>query len=71
MYKRQAETYHQKGIKLDVIVCDFFHWPRMGDFRFDEEFFPDPEEMVKRLEELGAVSYTHLDVYKRQGKIHT
>ena len=49
-----AETYHQKGIKLDVIVCDFFHWPRMGDFRFDEEFFPDPEEMVKRLEELGV-----------------
>ena len=49
-----AETYHQKGIKLDVIVCDFFHWPRMGDFRFDEEFFPDPEGMVKRLEELGV-----------------
>ncbi|WP_455620318.1 glycoside hydrolase family 31 protein [Eisenbergiella sp.] len=49
-----AETYHKKGIKLDVIVCDFFHWPRMGDFRFDEEFFPDPEGMVKRLEELGV-----------------
>ena len=49
-----AETYHQKGIKLDVIGCDFFHWPRMGDFRFDEEFFPDPEGMVKRLEELGV-----------------
>ena len=24
------ETYHQKGIKLDVIVCDSFHWLRMG-----------------------------------------
>ncbi len=47
-----AETY-KKGIPLDVIVCDFFHWPRMGDFRFDEEFFPDPEGMVKKLEELG------------------
>lgn len=48
-----AETYHQKGIQPDVIICDFFHWPRLGDFRFDEEFFPDPEGMVERLDELG------------------
>ena len=48
-----AREYHRKNIPLDVIVCDFFHWPHMGDFRFDEEFFPDPEAMVKELEEMG------------------
>ncbi|HHU73009.1 MAG TPA: glycoside hydrolase family 31 protein [Clostridiales bacterium] len=48
-----AREYHHKNIPLDVIVCDFFHWPHMGDFRFDEEFFPDPDAMVKELEEMG------------------
>lgn len=48
-----AREYHRKNIPLDVIVCDFFHWPHMGDFRFDEEFFPDPDAMVKELEEMG------------------
>ncbi len=48
-----ARTYHKKGIPVDVIVCDFFHWPRMGDWRFDEEFFPDPDAMVKELKEMG------------------
>lgn len=36
-----------------MIVCDFFHWPRMGDYRFDPEFFPDPAAMVKELKEMG------------------
>ena len=34
-------------VPIDVIVCDFFHWPRMGDYRFDEEFFPDPDAIIK------------------------
>lgn len=48
-----ARGYHKRGIPLSVIVCDFFHWPKMGDFRFDEEFFPDPAAMVRELKEMG------------------
>ena len=48
-----ARKYHEKKIPVDVIVCDFFHWPKMGDFRFEEEFFPDPDAMVKELKEMG------------------
>ena len=48
-----AREYHRRGLKVDVIVCDFFHWPRMGDYRFDPEFFPDPAAMVKELREMG------------------
>uniref|UniRef100_UPI0035E42DAC TIM-barrel domain-containing protein n=1 Tax=Clostridium lacusfryxellense TaxID=205328 RepID=UPI0035E42DAC len=40
-------------LPIDVIVCDFFHWPKMGDFRFDEEFFPDVKGMVDELKEMG------------------
>ena len=48
-----AREYHRRGLKVDVIVCDFFHWPRMGDYRFDPEFFPDPAAMVKELNSMG------------------
>lgn len=48
-----AREYKRRGLKIDVIVVDFFHWPRMGDYRFDPEFFPDPEAMVKELNEMG------------------
>lgn len=44
-----ARGYHQRGIPVDVIVIDYFHWPYLGDFRFDEEFFPDPAKMVAEL----------------------
>lgn len=48
-----AREYKKRNLPIDVIVCDFFHWPKMGDFRFDEEFFPDPEAMTRELKELG------------------
>ena len=48
-----AREYRMRGLKIDVIVIDFFHWPRMGDYRFDPEFFPDPGAMVKELKEMG------------------
>ncbi len=48
-----AREYKRRGLPVDVIVCDFFHWPKMGDYRFDPEFFPDPAAMVKELNEMG------------------
>jgi len=48
-----AREHKRRNLPIDVIVCDFFHWPYMGDFRFEEEFFPDPKAMVDELKELG------------------
>ncbi len=48
-----AREYKARDLPIDVIVCDFFHWPKMGDFRFDPEFFPDPEAMVQELKSMG------------------
>jgi alpha-D-xyloside xylohydrolase len=49
-----AREHRRRGLPLDVIVADFFHWPEMGDFRFDEEFWPDPAAMVSELRSLGV-----------------
>ena len=48
-----AREYKKRNLPIDVIVCDFFHWPRMGDYRFDPEFFPNPAAMVKELKDMG------------------
>jgi alpha-D-xyloside xylohydrolase len=49
-----AEEYHRRGLPLSVIVIDFFHWTRQGDWQFNPEYWPDPAGMVRRLESLGA-----------------
>ena len=50
---RVAREYHRRGIHVDVIVIDFFHWPHMGDYRFEDEFWPDPKAMVEELSSYG------------------
>lgn len=49
-----AREFKRRGIPLDLIVIDFFHWPHMGDFRFEEEFWPDPKAMCDELHEMGV-----------------
>ncbi|MCH9274863.1 glycoside hydrolase family 31 protein [Bifidobacterium amazonense] len=48
-----AREFKRRNIPIDLIVIDFFHWPLMGDFRFDEEFWPDPAAMARELHEMG------------------
>lgn len=48
-----ASEYKRRGIPLDVLVIDYYHWPRCGDYRFDEEYFPNPKEMVQKLHDMG------------------
>jgi alpha-D-xyloside xylohydrolase len=49
-----AREYKRRGLPLSVIVCDFFHWTRQGEWRFDPAEWPDPQAMVDELRELGA-----------------
>jgi alpha-D-xyloside xylohydrolase len=40
-----AREYKSRGLPIDLIVVDFFHWPTQGDWRFDETYWPDPGKM--------------------------
>ena len=48
-----AREHKRRGLPLDVIVVDFFHWTRQGDFRFDPKDWPDPEGMIRELSQMG------------------
>lgn len=48
-----AREYHRRNIPLSMIVCDYFHWPQQGEWKFDRKYWPDPESMVQQLKEMG------------------
>ena len=48
-----AREYKRRGVPIDVIVIDFFHWPKQGEWKFDPVYWPDPSAMVKELKALG------------------
>ena len=41
-----AREYKQRQLPIDLIVIDFFHWPKQGDWKFDTNFWPDPGELL-------------------------
>lgn len=49
-----AREYKRRGIPLDVIVIDFFHWTRQGDWKFDPIYWQDPKGMVDELRAMGT-----------------
>lgn len=48
-----AREYKRRGVPIDVIVIDFFHWPKQGEWKFDTVYWPNPAAMVKELKKLG------------------
>lgn len=48
-----ARQYKEEGIKIDLIVIDFFHWTVQGDWKFDSKYWPDPKAMVEELHSMG------------------
>jgi alpha-D-xyloside xylohydrolase len=49
-----AREHKRRGLPLSVIVADYFHWSRQGEWRFDSAEWPDPQAMVDELRELGV-----------------
>lgn len=48
-----AREHKRRGLPMDVIVCDFFHWPIQGSWMFDPFYWPDPNAMDGELQSLG------------------
>lgn len=48
-----AREYKRRNLPIDVIVIDFFHWPKQGEWKFDPVYWPDPQAMVRELKEMG------------------
>ena len=40
-----ARQHKARNIPLDLIVIDFFHWPKQGEWKFDPTYWPDPGKL--------------------------
>lgn len=48
-----AREYRRRCLPLDVIVVDFFHWFKQGEWKFDPVYWPDPKAMIDELKDMG------------------
>ncbi len=48
-----AREYHRRKLPVSVMVIDFHHWSKMGDWTFDPACWPDPAGMVRELKAMG------------------
>ena len=48
-----AQGYRDRHLPADVMVVDWFHYTRMGQFDFDPKAWPDPAGMNKKLHAMG------------------
>ena len=48
-----AREHKRRGLPMDAIVVDFFHWTRQGEFKFEPRDWPDPKAMVSELKQMG------------------
>jgi alpha-D-xyloside xylohydrolase len=48
-----AREYKARKLPIDLIVIDFFHWPKQGEWKFDSTYWPDPDSMILELKEMN------------------
>ncbi|WP_100398770.1 glycoside hydrolase family 31 protein [Bacillus sp. FJAT-44742] len=47
-----AREYKRRNLPISVIVIDYFHWTNQGDWKFDLDYWPDPDGMIQELKEM-------------------
>jgi alpha-D-xyloside xylohydrolase len=58
-----AKGYHERHLPLDVLVVDWFHYTKMGQFDMDPARWPDPAAMNRQLHAEGI--QTMISVWPR------
>ncbi|WP_419810063.1 TIM-barrel domain-containing protein [Sphingomonas sp.] len=66
-----ADGYRRRGLPLDVMVLDWFHWTRMGQLDIDRTAFPDPVAMNAQLKAAGMRSIVSIwPRFERESRYH-
>lgn len=48
-----AREFKRRNLPISVIVIDYFHWPKSGEYTFDKNYWPNPKQMIDELHEMG------------------
>lgn len=44
-----VKGYKERGIELSTIAIDYFHWPHQGEYKFDEDYWPNVKVLIDDL----------------------
>lgn len=50
---KAAREFKARDLPISVIVIDYFHWPKSGEYTFDKEYWPNPQAMIDELHDMG------------------
>ncbi len=53
-FLKTAREFKRRGLPLSVLVIDFLHWDVTGNWKLDPKSWPDPQAMVRELNEQGV-----------------
>jgi alpha-D-xyloside xylohydrolase len=48
-----AKGYYDRQIPVGIIVIDYYHWPALGDWKFNSSCWPDVPEMINQINSYG------------------
>lgn len=48
-----AREYKKRGVPIDAIVIDYFHWTEQGEWEFDTKYWQSPKAMCDELRQMG------------------
>ena len=48
-----AKGYYDRQIPVSVIVIDYYHWPALGDWKFNSSCWPDVAAMMNEINSYG------------------
>jgi alpha-D-xyloside xylohydrolase len=49
-----AREHLRRGLPLSAMFVDYMHWTRLGEWEWDRDKWPDPEQMVAELRQWGV-----------------
>jgi alpha-D-xyloside xylohydrolase len=50
---RVAREFKRRDLPVSVLVIDYFHWSKQGEWRYHPDDFPDPKAMADELASMG------------------
>jgi alpha-D-xyloside xylohydrolase len=63
-----AREYKARNLPIDLIVIDFFHWPKQGDWKFDATYWPDPGKFHEATSPPSRANFPQKRVWSRNFK---
>ena len=65
-----AKEYKARKLPISTIVIDYLHWDHFGDFKLNEQCWPDPAGMIKELDAMDIRAMISIWPFVQSGSVN-